>query len=78
MSETVRFEIQCLRTNGLRAEWRLLEYGKPGDLIRGVITKTIEDARKELAKAQRRNKNSMYPSLDFRIVKKVITYEVVN
>jgi hypothetical protein len=76
-TEMITFEIQKQTTHHGRTEWSVLEYGKRGDIIKPVIVKTIEDARSELANAKRRNKTSMYPYIDFRIVKKIVSYEVV-
>ena len=67
--EKIRFHVEFLsRSHG----WWTLEYKS-----RPVILMIIEDARHEIKKAKARDKRSLR-TVEYRIVKKVTTTEVVS
>lgn len=75
----VTFEVQVRYPDAIRhsgREWRTAEYVKPGTLVKPLIFKTVEDAKKERAAMQRRSLRYGWGG-EYRVVQVTVTYEII-
>lgn len=79
-TQKIRFEVQRRYPNSVgytTREWHTADYVKPGHVAQDLVFKTEAEARKSKAAMTRRSKAYGWGA-EYRVVKVVTTYEVIN